>query len=152
MDEKASGIGPPLRAEERDPTRKDSRRDPPPPAVQKGHRSRVHIEKIDRHTVGNRDRKENTWVDGGVAVRRSLRLSHTRAGLFVNDNAGFVDLAGVHDGLERRSLEQIFPPARSPRRRRFPEQPEIERVRTRSSMADPGEQPRKSISPLRNRV
>ena len=152
MHEKSPRISPPSCSEECDPTLKDSRSDPPPPAVQKGHRSRVHIEKIDRHAVGNRDREENTRVGGGVAVRRSLRLSYTRAGLFVNDNPGLVDLAGVHDGLKRRSLKQIFPPRRGPRRRRFPEKPEIERIRTRSGVADPRKQPRESVGPLDNHV
>ena len=74
MYEEASRINPPPLAEEGDTTWKDTRRGSPPSGVQKGYSSRLRIEKIDRHTVGDGHRQENTWIGRGVAVRRSFRL------------------------------------------------------------------------------
>ena len=56
----------------------------------------------------------------------------------MNDDAGLVDLAGMNDRLEGRSLEQILPPCWSPLRRRLAEEPEIERVGARSGVGDSG--------------
>lgn len=109
MHEKVSRIGPPRLAEERDTAWKDARRGPPPPGVQKSHRSRVGIEKIDGHAVGNGDRQQNPWVGRSVAVRGSLRLSNALADPVMNDDAGLVDLAGMYDRSEGQSLDQTFP-------------------------------------------
>ena len=56
MHEKASRISPPPLAEESDTTWKDTGCGPPPSGVQKGHRSHVRIENINRHTVCDGDR------------------------------------------------------------------------------------------------
>ena len=152
MQQKASGITPPPLAQESDPAEKDTRRGSPPSGVQKGHCWRIRIHKINRHTVRDGDRQENTRVGGGVAVRPSLRLSDALSDPVMNDNPGFVELVGIHDGLEFGSLEQIVPPCGGPLRRRSAKQPEIEWVGARSGVGDRGEQPRKPIGPIRNHV
>ena len=148
----ASRITPPPLAEESDPAEKDTRRGSPLSGVQKGHCWRIRIHKINRHTVRDRDRQENTRVGGGVAVRPSLRLSDALTDPVMNDDPGLVDLAGIHDGLEFGSLEQIVPPCGGPLRRRTAKQPEIEWVGARSGVGDRGEQPRKPIGPIRDHV
>ena len=112
MDEKVYRLSPPPLAEERDAVWKDTGGGPSPSGVQKGHRSRVGVEKVDGHTVSNGDRQENTGFGRGVPVRGSLRLSDAGTDPIMDDDTGFVDLAGMYHRREGRSQEQIVPPGR----------------------------------------
>lgn len=141
MHEKASRIGPPPHTEKGGGTEKETRGDPPPSPVQKRHRTRVGIQKINGYAVGDGYRQEHTGVGSGMAVRRSLRFPDALPDVVMDDDPRFVDLTGVHDGLERGSAEQALPPLRCLRGRRITEQSEIERIGAGSGVRDSGKHP-----------